>query len=74
MCAALLIREGDRKPKPDPVADAVRGRAGLHLKDPVLWVFVAAMVLLMPTISPRRLMSGPPELPGLIASLRAASQ
>jgi MFS family permease len=45
VCAALLIREGDRKPEPGPVAEAVPGRAGLHVKDPVLWAFVAAMVL-----------------------------
>jgi MFS family permease len=45
VCAALLIREGDRKPEPVPAAEAVPRRAGFHLKDPVLWAFVAAMVL-----------------------------
>ena len=45
VCAALLIREGDRKREPGPVAEAVPRRAGLHLNDPALWAFVAAMVL-----------------------------
>jgi MFS family permease len=45
VCAALLIREGDRKPEPAPATGTAPRRNGLHLKDPVLWAFVAAMVL-----------------------------
>jgi MFS family permease len=44
--AALLIREHRRAAPAAPAADApLPTAAGLHLKDPVLWTFVAAMVL-----------------------------
>lgn len=43
--AALLIRERNRKSEPVISSEAVQRVAGLHLKDPVLWAFVAAMVL-----------------------------
>jgi MFS family permease len=43
--AALLIREDRRRPEVVPAAETVPPRSGLHLKDPPLWAFVAAMVL-----------------------------
>lgn len=44
VAAALLIREHDRAVPTAPAADAP-ARGGLHLKDPVLWAFVGAMIL-----------------------------
>jgi MFS family permease len=43
--AALLIREAPSKPKAVPASAAALRQTGLHLKDPVLWAFVAAVVL-----------------------------
>lgn len=43
--AAFLIREDARTPAPAPAVATVPRAGGLHLNDPALWAFIAAMVL-----------------------------
>jgi predicted MFS family arabinose efflux permease len=43
--AALLIREDGHAHSADQAEKQVKPSGGLHLKDPVLWTFIAAMVL-----------------------------
>jgi MFS family permease len=45
VAAALLIREGGRANPREPGATERAPTGNLHLKDPVLWAFIAAMVL-----------------------------
>jgi len=50
--AALLIREGERKPATPSTSGWEPSRTGLHLGDPALWWFIAAMVLFHVANSP----------------------